>query len=158
MSFFPCLPYNNNNNPTTTTLCSVSSSSSVLNNDDDDVRIVAIVGEGAISPLKSASWTNVLLHTADRLKWVNESYEMLVFTDDVLESNAALQKELTSANILLIVSLTKQESVEWIQSYSRNIRNIVCFDSSPVLQNKLGGSCRIQLAHNSLMWKTLYIW
>nr|GEY91795.1 violaxanthin de-epoxidase, chloroplastic [Tanacetum cinerariifolium] len=63
MSFFTCLPYNNNNNPTTTTLCSVSSSSSVLNNDDDDVRIVAIVGEGAISPLKSASWTNVLLHT-----------------------------------------------------------------------------------------------
>nr|GEX85827.1 F-box domain-containing protein [Tanacetum cinerariifolium] len=114
-SFFTCLPYNNNNPTTTTTLSFVSSSSSVLNNDDssslnllscstdddddDDVRIVAIVGEGAISPLKSASWTNVLLHTADRLKWVDESYEMLVFTDGVLESNAALQKELTQPTV-----------------------------------------------------------
>ncbi|GKA36349.1 violaxanthin de-epoxidase, chloroplastic, partial [Tanacetum coccineum] len=78
--------------------------------------------------------------SADRLKWVDENYEMLVFTDGVLESKAALQLELTSANILLIVSVTKQESVEWIQRYSRNIPNIVCFDSSPVLQNKLGGS------------------
>ncbi|GKA81129.1 hypothetical protein Tco_0787821 [Tanacetum coccineum] len=149
-SFFTCLPFNNNN---PTTLSSVSSSCSVLDNDDssslnllscstddDDVRIVAVVGEGAISPLKIASWTNVLLHTAERLKWVDENYEMLVFTDDVLESDAALQKELTSANILLIISVTKQESVEWIQRYSRNIPNIVCFDSSPVLQNKLGGS------------------
>ncbi|GJU38930.1 violaxanthin de-epoxidase, chloroplastic [Tanacetum coccineum] len=86
-----------------------SSSSNLLScstdDDNDDVRIVAVVGEGAVSPLKSASWTNVLLHIADRLKWVDENYEMLVFTDNVLESNAALQKELTSANILLIVSV-----------------------------------------------------
>nr|GEV15618.1 ubiquitin carboxyl-terminal hydrolase 26 [Tanacetum cinerariifolium] len=140
-SFFICLPFNIKNNPTTTTtLSSVSSSSSsVLDNDDpsslnllscssdadnDEVRIVAVLGEGAISPLKSASWTNVLLHTTDRLKWVDENNEMLVFTDNVLESNAAIQKELTSASILLIVSVMKQDSVEWIQRYSQNIPSI----------------------------------
>ncbi|KAL8264181.1 hypothetical protein R6Q59_022311 [Mikania micrantha] len=29
----------------------------------NDVRIVAVVGEGAISPLKSASWLDVMSHT-----------------------------------------------------------------------------------------------
>ncbi|GJT79933.1 violaxanthin de-epoxidase, chloroplastic [Tanacetum coccineum] len=78
--FFTCLPFNNN--PKTTTLSSVSSSS-VLDSDDssssnllscstdddnDDVRIVAVVGEGAVSPVKSASWTNVLLHISPTLE------------------------------------------------------------------------------------------
>ncbi|KAJ0768795.1 hypothetical protein HanLR1_Chr03g0105771 [Helianthus annuus] len=29
----------------------------------NDVRIVAVVGEGAVSPLKSASWLDVMSHT-----------------------------------------------------------------------------------------------
>ncbi|KAK9077686.1 hypothetical protein SSX86_006023 [Deinandra increscens subsp. villosa] len=107
------------------------------------VRIVAVVGEGALSPLKSASWLDVMSHTAERLKWIDDEYEMLVYTDNITKSDPNvqnLQKVLSTANILLIVSVTKPESVEWIQRYSQNIPNIVCFDSSPALVNKLGGS------------------
>ncbi|KAI3692618.1 hypothetical protein L6452_32438 [Arctium lappa] len=102
------------------------------------VRIVAVVGEGALSPLKSASWLDVMIHTAERLKWVDDQYEMLVFTDNISKSN---QKELTTAaNILLVVSVTNPEPVEWIRRYSQKIPNVICFDSSPALENKLGGS------------------
>lgn len=104
---------------------------------------MAVVGEGALSPLKSASWLDVMLHTAERLKWVDEEYEMLVYTDNILKSDTPVQnleRDLMTASILLIVSVTKQDSVEWIQRYSQNIPNIVCFDSSPALENKLGGS------------------
>ncbi|KAI3756017.1 hypothetical protein L1987_55829 [Smallanthus sonchifolius] len=124
----------------------VSSNSDLCSSEPDnflnDVRIVAVVGEGALSPLKSASWLDVMSHTAERLKWIDEKYEMLVYTDNIPESNPDvqnLQKVLPTANILLIVSVTKQESVEWIQRYSQNIPNIICFDSSPSLENKLGG-------------------
>ncbi|KAJ0601699.1 putative violaxanthin de-epoxidase [Helianthus annuus] len=109
----------------------------------NDVRIVAVVGEGAVSPLKSASWLDVMSHTAERLKWIDDKYEMLVFTDNISKSNPNvqnLQKLLSTANILLIVSVTKQEAVEYIRHYSQNIPNIICFDSSPALENKLGGS------------------
>ncbi|XP_024996513.1 violaxanthin de-epoxidase, chloroplastic [Cynara cardunculus var. scolymus] len=104
------------------------------------VRIVAVVGEGALSPLKSASWLDVMIHTAERLKWVDDQYDMLVFTDNISDSNQNLQRELTTSNILLVVSVTNPEPVEWIQRYSQKIPNVVCFDSSPALQNKLGGS------------------
>nr|GFA32485.1 hypothetical protein [Tanacetum cinerariifolium] len=99
-----------------------------------DDHLVDLNGEvGFVSVRTMEFW-------ADRLKWVDENYEMLVFTNDVLKSNASIKNELTSASIFLIISVTKQDSVEWIQRYSRNIPNIVCFDSSPILQNKLGGS------------------
>ncbi|CAK7337805.1 unnamed protein product [Dovyalis caffra] len=107
------------------------------------VRIVSIVGAGSISPLKGAPWDEVMLHTAKRLKWVDEGYEMLVFTDDLYQSKdqtETLLKALSCADILLIVAITDQESVKWIQTKSKNVPNIVCFDSSPNLVNKLGGS------------------
>lgn len=31
------------------------------------VRIVAVVGEGSVSPLKSAPWYDVMLHTVSRI-------------------------------------------------------------------------------------------
>ena len=67
---------------------------------------------------------------------------MLVFTDNLYQSNTVqtLQTELNQADVLVIVAVTKQDSVEWIQANSKNIPNIICFDSSPVLVNKLGGS------------------
>lgn len=77
------------------------------------------------------------------MKWIDDKYEMQVFTDNIPKSNPnveSIQKILATANILLIVSVTKPESVEWIQTYSQNIPNIICFDSSPQLENKLGGS------------------
>ncbi|GKV25210.1 hypothetical protein SLEP1_g34681 [Rubroshorea leprosula] len=69
---------------------------------------------------------------------------MLVFTDELCKSHDQialdLQKELLSANILVVVAVTNQESVKWIQNNGRSIPNIICFDSSGDLTNKLGGS------------------
>ncbi|KAM3756548.1 hypothetical protein ACB098_02G120500 [Castanea mollissima] len=108
------------------------------------VRIVALVGQGSLSPLKHAPWLDVMLHTAKRLKWVDEGYEMLVFTDNVCqaddESAMGLQRELSRADILIIVAVTNQESVMWIQTNSKSVQNVICFDSSPNVTNKLGGS------------------
>ncbi|KAL6556897.1 hypothetical protein OROHE_006773 [Orobanche hederae] len=108
------------------------------------VRIVAIVGQGSVSPLKSTPWYDVMFHTAEKLKWVDEGFEMVVFSDNVWQSNdktiVHLQKALTQADILAIISVTNQESIEWIQTNSQDISNILCFDSAPTLTNKLGGS------------------
>ncbi|KAK3411561.1 hypothetical protein EUGRSUZ_I00312 [Eucalyptus grandis] len=108
------------------------------------VRIVAVVGEGASSPLKGATWSEVMLHTAKRLKWVDDGFEMHVFTDNFCQfkdqASAKLQEELRHADILVIIAVTSQESVKWIERNSKNIQNIISFDSSPGLSNKLGGS------------------
>lgn len=50
----------------TSHLCLRPSSTSVdsaVTTDDPPVRLVAIVGHGALSPLNSASWEQVMLHT-----------------------------------------------------------------------------------------------
>ncbi|KAJ4951223.1 hypothetical protein NE237_028055 [Protea cynaroides] len=108
------------------------------------VRIIAVVGEGSLSPLKCAPWEEVMLHTADRLKWVDEGFEMLVFNDNIQQCNDSrvefLQRELSHADILLIVAVRNEESIKWVQTNSKSVPNIVCFDSSPGLTNKLGGS------------------
>lgn len=111
---------------------------------NEKVRIVGIVGEGSVSPLNSASWYEVMLHTAKRLKWVDDGFEMLVLMDNIQQSTGetvkTLTKELHYADILVLISVTNEESVKWIQRNSQNIPNIVCFESSPTLRNKLGGS------------------
>ncbi|KAL8473689.1 hypothetical protein ACS0TY_030509 [Phlomoides rotata] len=111
------------------------------------VRIVALVGEGSVSPLKSTPWHDVMIHTAEKLKWVDEEFEMVVFTDNVCRANdeshetvVQLQEALRQANILMLVAVTNQESIKWIQMNSQGVPNIICFDSSPTLTNKLGGS------------------
>lgn len=108
------------------------------------VRIVALVGENSVSPLKSTPWVDVMLHTAKRLKWVDEAYDMLVFSDGLLKSTDRtvenLHQELRNADILLIVAVNDQASVEWVQANSVNVPSILCFESSPTLRNKLGGS------------------
>ncbi|KAJ8443247.1 hypothetical protein Cgig2_010142 [Carnegiea gigantea] len=107
------------------------------------VRIVSIFGEGRTSPLNCASWQDVLLHTARRLKWVDEGFEMLVFPDNFWSSAEvaeSLERELLHADILVVVAVTTQESVEWIQKHADNVPNIICFESSATLVNKLGGS------------------
>ncbi|CDP12695.1 unnamed protein product [Coffea canephora] len=107
------------------------------------VRIV-LVGENSVSPLKSSPWLDVMLHTAKRLKWVDEAYDMLVFSDGLLKSTDKtmenLHQGLRNADILLIVAVTNQESVEWVQANSVNVPSILCFESSPMLRYKLGGS------------------
>ncbi|KAK6150538.1 hypothetical protein DH2020_015470 [Rehmannia glutinosa] len=108
------------------------------------VRIVALVGEGSVSPLNSTPWYDVMLHTAEKLKWVDEGFEMSVFTDNSCRADdrtiVQLRQALSQANILIIVAVTNQESVKWIRSNSQDVSNVICFDSSPTLTNKLGGS------------------
>ncbi|PIA47861.1 hypothetical protein AQUCO_01400449v1, partial [Aquilegia coerulea] len=107
------------------------------------VKIVALVGEESVSPLKSAPWEEVMLHTANRLKWVDEGFEMDVFSDNIILSDQSkvdiLGKKLSQTDILMIVAVTNQETISWIQGNSKNIPNIICFESSPALTNKLGG-------------------
>ncbi|KAJ0985570.1 hypothetical protein J5N97_003926 [Dioscorea zingiberensis] len=110
---------------------------------DASVRIIAIVGEGSISPLKDAPWMEVMLHTANRLKWVDEGFQMLVFSDkSILAKDTNLQniqKELISADLLVNVALRNQKAIDWIQVNSAHIPNVICFESSLSLRNKLGG-------------------
>ncbi|KAL3818837.1 hypothetical protein ACJIZ3_004742 [Penstemon smallii] len=130
--------------------CSISSTNSdnggaVTVQSETLVRIVALVGEGSVSPLKSTPWSDVMLHTAKKLKWVDEGFEMLVFTDNLCraaddEISRQLREALSHANILTIIAVTDQESVKWIQPYYQTIANVICFDSSPSLTYKLGGS------------------
>ncbi|KAK2655986.1 hypothetical protein Ddye_009038 [Dipteronia dyeriana] len=113
--------------------------SSLTEQNDGPVRIVAVVARGTVSPLNGATWQEVMLHIARRLKWVDQEFEMCVFTDDNF-NQAHLQRELSNADILVIVGVTNEEPVKWIQGNSQNIPNIITFDSSPSLLNKLGGS------------------
>ncbi|KFK32859.1 hypothetical protein AALP_AA6G296200 [Arabis alpina] len=113
-------------------------------NPEASVRLVSLVGKGEVSPLKSTSWLEVMLHTATRLKWVDEEYEMLVFDDEILQSNdqrvTNLKQELNQTDILVVVAVSNPESVKWIQTNSKSINNIICFESSPDLMNRLGGA------------------
>ncbi|KAH9603246.1 hypothetical protein KSS87_004205 [Heliosperma pusillum] len=108
------------------------------------VKIVSIYGEGSISPLQSTPWQDVLLHTAERLKWIDEDYEMLAFSDNFGETSetmaSSLEKEIAHADILLVVAVTRQETVKWIKDLAQKVANVICFESSPELVNKLGGT------------------
>ncbi|KAK4356137.1 hypothetical protein RND71_025108 [Anisodus tanguticus] len=154
------------------------------------VGIMSIVGEASVSPLKSAPWLDVMLHTklfqyercpgarcsippnttlttlsllylreytllmilyyvsfykckAERLKWADEEFEMIVFSDNFVKSKDEInhvRNELDRADILVVVAVRKEVLVNWIQSNSLNVPNIICFDSSLALRNKLGGS------------------
>ncbi|KAL0535870.1 hypothetical protein IC582_024797 [Cucumis melo] len=109
---------------------------------DTPVRIVAIVGEGSISPLKSTPWEEVMLHTAKRLKWVDEGYEMHVFADNVCNvtrQDTGTIQIICEADILVVVAVTSKDSVLWIRMNCENIQNIICFESAAELVNKLGG-------------------
>ncbi|KGN62096.1 uncharacterized protein LOC101212663 [Cucumis sativus] len=109
---------------------------------DTPVRIVAIVGEGSISPLKSTPWEEVMLHTAKRLKWVDECYEMHVFADNVCNvtrQDTETIQIICEADILVVVAVTTKDSVLWIRLNCENIQNIICFESAAELVNKLGG-------------------
>lgn len=125
------------------TNASTSAGASTEHKSSPPVRIVGVVGEGTLSPLNSTPWFDVLLHTAKRLKWVDEAFELLVFTDKLPGSGVAsvenLEYELSRSSILVVVAVSKQESINFLLDNSRSIPNIICFDSSPALKNKLGG-------------------
>ncbi|XP_023007352.1 violaxanthin de-epoxidase, chloroplastic [Cucurbita maxima] len=126
----------------TVTAAAVAEANKSATKAETPVRIVAIVGEGSISPLKSTPWEEVMLHTAKRLKWIDESYKMHVFADrfcDVTHPDTKNIQIVCNADILVIVAVTSKDSVVWIQTNCKNVQNIICFDSATELVNKLGG-------------------
>lgn len=68
---------------------------------------------------------------------------MLVFDDEILQSGdqraISLKQELSQTDILVLVAVNNSESVKWIQTNTKNINNIICFESCPDLMNRLGG-------------------
>ncbi|KAG6484215.1 hypothetical protein ZIOFF_061010 [Zingiber officinale] len=107
------------------------------------VRITAVVGAGSVSPLKGTPWEQVMRHTATRLKWVDEAIEMTVFSEKATRSNDSCNEQLTEemlrSDILVNIAVNDSESVEWLQKNSNSVPNIICFESSTNLTNKLGG-------------------
>lgn len=75
------------------------------------------------------------------MKWVDEGYEMLVYADNSFRAENAMieqiQQNVRRVNILMIVAVTDQESIKWIQSNSQDVANVICFDSSPSLTSTL---------------------
>lgn len=79
---------------------------------------------------------------AKRLKWVDEGYEMHVFTDSFCNAtpkDTSTIQMVCNADILVVVAVMSQDSVVWIRANCGNIQNIICFESSTELVNKLGG-------------------
>ncbi|CAL9132861.1 unnamed protein product [Musa textilis] len=108
------------------------------------VRIVTVVGDGSVSPLKKTPWEQVMRHTSTRLKWVDEGIEMVVFSDKATQfcdtRHENLVRALLCSDMLVHVAINDQESIEWLHKNSDSVPNIICFESSPDLRNKLGGS------------------
>lgn len=80
---------------------------------------------------------------ADRLKWVDEGFEMLVFSDKSIKSNdnnlELIRRELAHCNLLVNVAVNDNKSIAWLQKNSENTPNVICFHSPSSLANKLGG-------------------
>lgn len=138
---------------------------SVTEESETPVRIIALVGDGSVSPLKSVPWRDVMIHTAQRLKLVDEHYEMLVFNDNFYQSNDENVKHVTEevrrANILVVIAVMNGETVKWIQENVHFVQNVICFESSATLINKLGG-LTIEVENNTFrrlaqisQWKKL---
>ncbi|MCD9641753.1 Vitamin D3 receptor [Datura stramonium] len=68
---------------------------------------------------------------------------MIVFSNNFVKSKDEtanhIRNELDRIDILVVVAVRKEGSVNWIQTNSLNVPNIICFDSSSALGNKLGG-------------------
>lgn len=105
-------------------------------------KLVAIVGNNASSRLRQATWEDVMQHMAQRLKWVNEGFEMTVINDRELKVEHlcdTCKVTVRAADIMIVVSVHEYESVKWILDHSSNVANVMCFDSSPDLKTRLGG-------------------
>ncbi|ONK59396.1 uncharacterized protein A4U43_C08F6000 [Asparagus officinalis] len=67
---------------------------------------------------------------------------MLVFTDKSIKFDDnldILQMELAHSDMLVIVAVNDHKSIVWLQKNSQSIPNVICFESSLSLSNKLGG-------------------
>ncbi|KAH9313483.1 hypothetical protein KI387_022110, partial [Taxus chinensis] len=103
-------------------------------------KLLAIVGDRSISPLKNASWEDVMTHTAARLKWIEEGYKLLVFTDSALaKQEKEIKLAVAQTDILIIINVQNQGSVKWVLQNTQMIPTVFCFDCFPALENKLGG-------------------
>ncbi|KAI5054889.1 hypothetical protein GOP47_0030034 [Adiantum capillus-veneris] len=110
--------------------------------EDAIARLVAIVGDNAPSSLGQATWEEVMQHTAQRLKWANPGFDLVVVNEKVLsyeEGNITDKADLHQADIWVVIGVNDIRAVNWISRKSISIRNMLCFDSSPDLRYKLKG-------------------
>ncbi|KAH7297711.1 hypothetical protein KP509_25G007800 [Ceratopteris richardii] len=121
------------------TPCSVDEPSSAS---EAVARLVAFVEDEASSFLGQATWEEVMEHTAERLKWVNPDFDMFVVNEKFLLHGPTADvetKRIDQADIWIIIGVRNVEAVGWICNKSGNIQNVICFDASPELRNKLNG-------------------
>ncbi|MQL81151.1 hypothetical protein Taro_013599, partial [Colocasia esculenta] len=81
---------------------------------------------------------------AIRLKWVDEGYQMLVYTNKSLFSDDPgldnLRRDNFHVDILLTVAIDDKEVIDWVEINSGSVPNVISFESSPAIRSKLGGS------------------
>ncbi|MCO5583083.1 hypothetical protein L7F22_036990 [Adiantum nelumboides] len=110
--------------------------------EDAIARLVAIVGDNAPSSFGQTTWEEVMQHTAQRLKWMNPHFDLVVVNEKVLcyeEGNDTDRTDLHEADIWVVVGVNNIKAVNWILRKSASIRNVLCFDSSLDLSYKLKG-------------------
>jgi hypothetical protein len=76
---------------------------------------------------------------AQRLTWLDSSFEMLVITDEMFLSETCEQEDI-SADIAVIVGITSTEVVKRVQSQLvGTVSTLISFDSDPGIETWLGG-------------------
>ncbi|EFJ31817.1 hypothetical protein SELMODRAFT_408066 [Selaginella moellendorffii] len=126
--------------------CAIASSSSSLGSPPAPpfsptaaAKLVAVIGENAVSPLQETPWLEVMNHMVKRLRWTDASFEMLVFTDESLPENREFSSAVAKADILLGLGLGNPDTVSWINSASSSVPTRICFDSTDNSGTWLGG-------------------
>lgn len=105
-------------------------------------RLVAFVGDNVSSSFGQVTWEDVMQHTARRLKWVNDGFELIVVNEKVLSHEQPTppnRADMQAADIWVIVSVNNRVAVDWILKHSTDVSNMVCFESSSVLKTRLKG-------------------
>ncbi|KAL3700555.1 hypothetical protein R1sor_018577 [Riccia sorocarpa] len=106
-------------------------------------KVLAIFGEGTISPFGGASWEEVMQQTARRIGWIDSSFEMVVLSDEEAKSPEFKEKFellLQQSNIMMIINVQKEQSQKWLKSLSGRVPTQIAFDCMPDLDTFLGGS------------------
>jgi len=124
---------------TAESVASTQSEENLVFSKDVTAKIVAIVGSNTLSPLSATPWEEVMQHMAQRLTWLDSSFEMLVVTDEMFLSETCEQEDI-SADIAVIVGITSTEVVKRVQSrLVGTVPTLISFDSDPGVETWLGG-------------------
>ncbi|KAJ7297031.1 hypothetical protein O6H91_15G056100 [Diphasiastrum complanatum] len=109
---------------------------------DAKAKLIAVVGAETLSPLGDATWEEVMRHMASRISWVDNGFELIVFTDKSLTSGllaSEFRAALQEATILVVVSVQEGEPARYLLNCTAEISTSVSFDSDPAFETRLGG-------------------